>query len=231
MTHSMFAATRRLVAITVFTLGFAAGASAAAVAPAASPAAAVAGNAEAGATKAAVCTACHGLNGNSVNPEWPVLAGQNAHYLREQTANFRDGRRVNVLMTPIAKPLTDQDILDLAAFFSIQTPAGNTADPSYWKAGEKLYRGGDAARGIPACTACHGPIGRGVPAAGYPALQAQQAVYTVKQLNEYATDVRYTKDAAGKTQASPNALMMNVIASRLTAEDRRNLASYIQGIR
>jgi cytochrome c553 len=223
MTNSMLPAARRLVAITVLSLGFAAGASAAETAGA--------GDAAAGATKAATCTACHGLNGNSANPEWPVLAGQNAHYLRDQIERFRGGKRVNVLMAPMVQNLTDADIADLAAFFSTQTPTGNVADPSYWQAGEKLYRGGDATRGIPACSACHGPVGRGNPAAGYPALQAQQSVYTVKQLDAYSTDLRYTKDAAGKPQAGANAVMMNVIAARLTAEDRRNLASYIQGIR
>ena len=190
-----------------------------------------AGDAAAGATKAATCTACHGLNGNSANPEWPVIAGQNAAYVREQVAAIRTGKRPNALMQPIVQSLTGQDIADLAAYFSQQTPTGHEADPSYWKAGQKLYRGGDGARGIPACMACHGPVGRGNPAAGYPALQAQYAVYTVKQLENYAADARYAKDANGKTQSSPNAQMMNLIASRLSAEDRRNLASYIQGIR
>jgi cytochrome c553 len=215
-------ALRRLLTIATLTLGLAA------IAPAY---AAEMGDAAAGATKAATCTACHGLNGNSANPEWPVLAGQNAHYARDQIARIRDGRRPNVLMQPMVKDLTEQDIADLAAFYATQTPTGNEADPSYWKAGQKLYRGGDAARGIPACAACHGPVGRGNPAAGYPALQAQFAVYTVKQLDGYATDTRYAKDANGKSQAGTNAHVMNVIAARLTAEERRNLASYIQGMR
>ena len=189
------------------------------------------GDAAAGATKAAVCTACHGLNGNSVNPLWPVLAGQNAAYATDQVKRFKVGHRVDPLMTPIALTLSEQDIADLSAYFATQTPTGSEADPSYWKAGEALYRGGDAKREVPACIACHGPVGRGVPAAGYPAVQAQQSVYTVKQLDAYATDARYTKDSAGKAQAGPNAQIMNTIASRLTAEDRRNLASYIQGMR
>ena len=190
------------------------------------------GDATAGATKAGTCIACHGLNGNSTaNPEWPSLAGQNATYLREQIAAFRDGKRVNVLMQPMVQNLTDQDIADLAAHFSVQTPAGLEADPSYWEDGRRLYREGDAQRGIPACAACHGPVGRGIPAAGYPALQAQHSVYTVKQLTDYASDTRYTKDAAGRLQAGPNASMMIAVASRLTPEDRRNVASYLQGIR
>jgi cytochrome c553 len=190
-----------------------------------------AGDATAGAAKAATCTACHGLNGNSVNPDWPVLAGQNAAYLSDQIQRYRSGKRMNVLMQPMVQALTDQDIADLAAYYAAQTPAGLEADPSYWKAGEKLYRGGDAKRSIPACLACHGPVGRGNPAAGYPALRAQHSVYTVKQLTDYSVDARYGKDAQGRSLASPNASMMNTIASRLTAEDRRNLSSYIQGMR
>jgi cytochrome c553 len=221
MTNSTLPAVRRFVATTLITFGLAT----------ANSWAADAGDAAAGATKAATCTACHGLNGNSANPEWPVLAGQNAAYVRDQIERFRAGKRVNVLMMPMVANLTDQDVADLAAFFSAQTPTGNEADPSYWKAGQALYRGGDAARGIPACAACHGPVGRGNPAAGYPALQAQHSVYTVNQLTAYAADARYTKDASGHTQAGPNAQMMNTIAARLTAEDRRNLASFIQGIR
>lgn len=190
------------------------------------------GDAAKGAEKAGTCVACHGLNGNSTNPELgPVIAGQNAAYVREQVIRIRDGKRSAPLMQPMVKDLTDQDVADLAAFFATQTPAGLEADPSYWEAGQALYRSGDAARGIPACTACHGPVGRGIPAAGYPALQAQYAVYTLKQLDAYASDARYTKDANGRAQDTPNAAMMRTIAQRLTPEDRRNLASYVQGIR
>ena len=221
MTHLMPPAARRTAAVLTLLLALGAG----------TALAQDKGDAAAGATKAATCTACHGLNGNSVNPEWPVLAGQNAAYLRDQITRFKTGKRFNALIQPMVQPLTDQDIADLAAFFSTQTPTGHEADPSYWQAGEKLYRGGDANRGIPACMACHGPVGRGVPASGFPALQAQYSVYTVKQLNDYATGTRYTKDEKGVVQAGPNAQMMNVIAARLSAEDRRNLASYIQGIR
>lgn len=191
----------------------------------------IVGDSAAGATKAATCTACHGLNGSSVNPEWPVLAGQNALYLTQQITLFRAGHRVNVLMYPMVQNLTDQDIADLAAYFSKQTPAGLEADPSYWEAGKALYRGGDTQRDIPACNACHGPIGHGVPAAGYPALQAQHSVYTVRQLDAYANDTRYARDDKGRSLGPPNAQMMNTISARLTAEERRNLASFLQGVR
>ena len=105
---------------------------------------AVKGSAEAGATKAGVCTACHGVNGNSTNPEWPVLAGQNAAYIREQLAMFKARKRINEIMYPIVAPMSEQDFADVAAFFAAQTPAGLEADPSYWKAGEALYQSGDA---------------------------------------------------------------------------------------
>jgi cytochrome c553 len=192
----------------------------------------VKGSAEAGATKAAVCTACHGVNGNSTNPEWPVLAGQNAVYLREQLAMFKAKKRNNPVMQPIVDPLTEQDFADLAEFFSTQTPTGGEADPSYWKAGQALYRSGDVARGIPACTACHGPAGQGNPASGYPALRAQHSVYTVKQLQDYLTKNRYRdSNDANTVYSTRNSVMMTTIASRLTPEDIRNLASYLQGLR
>ncbi len=192
------------------------------------------GSAEEGAAKAAVCMACHGMNGNSMNPEWPSLAGQNAAYLAEQLKLFRDGKRAStpnalVMMTQAAG-LSDEDIADIGAYYAAQTPTGLEADPSYWKDGEALYRGGDVERNIPACMACHGPVGRGIPAAGYPALRAQHSVYTVQQLNEYADASRY-KDLTGGTNDTRNAHMMVTIAKSLTAEDIRNVASYIQGMR
>lgn len=190
------------------------------------------GSADAGATKAAVCTACHGVNGNSANPEWPSLAGQNAVYIREQLGMFKARKRNNPIMQPMVDPLTDQDIADLAAFFSVQTPAGLEADPSYWKAGEALYRSGDTTRSIPACTACHGPAGQGNAGSGYPALRAQHSVYTVKQLQDYLTKNRYRDGTdPAKVYNTRNSVMMTTIAARLTPEDIRNLASYLQGLR
>jgi cytochrome c553 len=190
------------------------------------------GSADAGASKAAVCTACHGVNGNSVNPEWPNIAGQNAAYLREQLVMIRDRKRVNELMYPIVKDMTDQDFADVAAYFAAQTPAGLESDPSYWKAGEALYKSGDASRNIPACTACHGPAGQGNAGAGYPALRAQHSVYTVKQLQDYLTKNRYRDSAdASVVNATRNSAMMTTIAARLSPEDIRNLASYLQGLR
>ena len=190
------------------------------------------GSARAGAAKATTCIACHGPNGNSTNPLWPTLAGQNAAYIEGQLKHFKANSRINSngVMMGMSAPLSDQDMQDLAAYFARQTPAGLEADPSYWKAGEAIYRGGDPSRAIPACMACHGPSGRGNPEAGYPALRAQHSVYLVKQLNDYASGARYSGAAPDKPQAR-NGAMMRDIAQRLTPEDIRNVASYLQGMR
>ncbi len=209
-------------------------------APAAAPAAAAAasagpldpfahGTVQAGATKAAVCSACHGPNGNSANPEWPRLAGQSAVYIAQQLRLFRDGTRVNPIMKPLAATLSDQDISDLAVYYEAQTVSGLEADPSFWKAGADLYRRGDKAREIPACIACHGPVGRGNIVGGYPALRAQQSVYVVKQLNDYASGARYA--GTNVSTVDPNSVLMLTIAKRLTPDDSRNVASYVQGLR
>jgi cbb3-type cytochrome c oxidase subunit III len=196
------------------------------------------GSAEAGAALAATCTACHGANGNSSNGEWPSLAGQNAAYIERQLHLLHDGRRTGktgdaaaAMMPAMATTLSDQNIEDVAAYYSQQTPAGLEADPSYWQAGQRLYRSGDRARGIPACAACHGPTGRGNPAAGYPSLRAQQSMYVVKQLSAYSADVRYAKNEKDASYGGDNAVIMHTIAARLSDEDMRNVASYIQGMR
>jgi cbb3-type cytochrome c oxidase subunit III len=196
------------------------------------------GSAENGAALAGTCLACHGVNGNSSNAEWPNLAGQNAAYVEHQLHLFHDGRRTGkagdasaAMMPAMAISLTGQNIEDVAAYYAQQTPVGLEADPSYWRAGQRIYSSGDRGRGIPACAACHGPSGRGNPAAGYPALRAQHSVYVVKQLSAYSTDVRYGKDGHGVSYGGDNAVIMHTIASRLTEEDMRNVASYIQGMR
>jgi cytochrome c553 len=184
-------------------------------------ASAVADGAEDGATKAAVCSACHGPNGNSVNPEWPNLAGQGERYLIQQLKLFKEGKRNNPVMAPMAVALSDKDMADLATYYAAQKPTGLEADPSYWEAGQKLYRSGDGARNLPACIACHGPVGRGNAPAGYPLLRGQHSVYTQKQLNDYAAGAR----------PGSNAEIMHTIAARMTAEEIRNVSSYIQGMR
>ncbi|MGO8854328.1 MAG: c-type cytochrome [Steroidobacteraceae bacterium] len=180
-----------------------------------------AGNPETGATKAVVCQACHGANGNSVNPEWPSLAGLGADYIAQQLQNFKGGKRNNPVMTGMVLNLSPEDMADLAAYFGSQVNTGLAADPSHWKAGEQLYRAGDKARHIPACMACHGPTGYGIAPAKFPALRGQHAEYVVKQLTDYASGARST---------GPNG-MMQIIAKRLSPDDMRDVSSYVQGLR
>ena len=180
-----------------------------------------AGNAQAGATKALVCQACHGANGNSVNPEWPSLAGLGADYIAAQLQNFKEGKRNNAVMMPNAMTLSPEDMADLGAYFDSLPNTGLEADPSYWQAGQKLYRGGDSTRGIPACMACNGPNGMGNEPAKFPALRGQHSVYVAKQLHDYGSGARTT---------GPNNIMQT-IAGRLSEDDMRNLASYVQGLR
>ncbi len=188
------------------------------------------GTVQAGAAKAATCGACHGPNGNSTNPQWPRLAGQNAVYIDEQLQLFKAGVRNNPIMMPMATMLSDKDIDNIAVYYEAQTPIGLEADPSYWQAGEKLYKYGDSVRNIPACIACHGPVGRGNLASGYPALRAQYAQYVIKQLQDFASGARYAGAGPDKPQ-SRNGAMMQTIAKLLTPVDMRNLASYVQGMR
>ena len=180
-----------------------------------------AGDAAAGAQKAAICGACHGATGNSINPEWPNLAGQHESYIVAQLQAFKQGKRDNPLMMPNAAALSDQDMQDLGAHFASQALTGLEADPSKYRTGEKLYRGGDSERKLPACIACHGPQGKGNGPARYPALRSQQAVYTFNQLKAFAEGRRST----------PGNDIMQVIAARLTDDEMRAIASYTQGLR
>jgi cytochrome c553 len=180
-----------------------------------------AGDAAAGAQKAVICGACHGATGSSINPEWPNLAGQHESYIVAQLQSFKQARRDNPLMMPNAAALSDQDMQDLGAHFASQTPTGLEADPLNYKLGEKLYRGGDSERRLPACIACHGPQGKGNGPARYPALRSQHAVYTYNQLKAFAEGRRST----------PGNDIMQVIAAKLTEDEMRAIASYTQGLR
>jgi len=180
-----------------------------------------AGDAQTGATKSAVCQACHGANGNSTNPQWPSLAGLGADYIVEQLQNFKDGKRKNPVMYPMALPLSPEDMADIAAYFDSQAATGSESDPSHRQAGEKLFRGGDKERGIPACMACHGLTGRGNELAKFPELRGQHSEYIVAQLNDYASGAR--PPGPGE--------VMGTVAKRLSPEDIRSIASYVQGLR
>ena len=181
-----------------------------------------AGSAEAGQTRSIVCAACHGVDGNSFNPDWPSLAGQNENYLIKSLQSFKDGSRQNVLMNAQAAGLSEQDMQDLAAWFSAQKLAGKTADPALVSSGERLFRGGNMASGVPACDACHGPGGQGNSPAGWPVIAGQHATYSANQLVAYRSKQRVTD---GDLQ------MMRIVASRLTDEEIQAVTSYVQGLR
>ena len=184
--------------------------------------AAAEGSAERGQQRAATCAACHGADGNSLNPEWPSLAGQHPKYIVRSLNSYRPGGgRNNVLMLGQVSALNDQDMQDLAAYYATKGIQTRTADPALVDAGERLYRGGSRERGISACIACHGPTGRGNPAAIYPSLSGQHAVYTANQLRLYKS---------GERQNEGSQQMRN-IAAAMTEEDILAVSSYIQGLR
>ncbi len=178
------------------------------------------GDAAAGKSKAAVCGACHGVDGNSVSPQFPKLAGQNASYIVTQLGDFKSGKRQNPIMAPNAKNLSDQDMQDLAAYFASQTRQTGEADAGQVKQGEQLYRNGNKDEGVPACLACHSPDGVGNFLMNVPALSGQHSAYVVAQLQAYASGTRTTDHNK----------MMETIAARLTPADMQAVASYIEGL-
>ena len=179
------------------------------------------GSAEAGQTKSTTCVACHGVDGNSVNPEWPSIAGQHSPYIVKQLKAFKSGARQNPLMSPMAAGLSDADMEDLAAYYSTQTANGLEADASKVSLGQRLYRGGDAQKGIAACGACHGPSGHGNPTAQYPSIKGQHATYVEAQLKAYRSGTRQTDQNQ----------MMRGVAHSMSDEDIAAVAAYVQGLR
>lgn len=179
------------------------------------------GTIEAGQAKAATCVACHGLDGNSVNPEWPSIAGQHEQYIVKQLKAFKAGARQNVLMSPMAATLSDQDMEDLGAYYASQTAKGLEADKSKVALGQQLYRGGNAQTHTPACLACHGPNGRGNPAANYPSIRGQHSTQIALQLQAYKK---------GERKTDQNEMMRNV-AANLSDDQINAVATYVQGLR
>jgi cytochrome c553 len=194
------------------------------------------GDAEAGANKAAVCAACHGMDGNSADPQYPKLAGQHEAYTARHLALFKGGERNNPIMLGFAAALSAQDMRDLGAYYAGQAAMPGVADESlidnplspnqgkrFFEIGQTLFRGGDAARGIPACGACHGPAGRGVPGPTYPSLAGQHAQYTADMLRRFRSgEVHGRGDNAN--------VIMPGVAQGLTDEEIDSLATYIEGL-
>jgi cytochrome c553 len=188
------------------------------------PAAPAAGDAAKGKEKSMTCAACHGPDGNSMIAEYPKIAGQHADYIATQLQDFKAGTRQNALMSPMAMPLSEQDMLDLAAYYSSQTMTLGAADESLLAEGELIYRAGLTDKGVPACIGCHGPAGNGNGPALYPRIGGQSAAYVEKQLNDYKTGVR-----AANSEVNIH-VMMRQISMKLSAEEMKAVASYVSGL-
>ena len=195
------------------------------------------GDVEAGATKAGTCAACHGLDGNPTDLQYPRLAGQSERYIAQQIALFKSGERntgMAAVMKPFADALSAQDARDIGAYYATQEAGAGVADDTlvaegpyeglkFYEIGQKLFRSGDAERGIPACMACHGPDGTGNPGPAYPHVAGQPSQYTQRRLEEYR---------AGQTGYTDPRLfnIMATVASELTDQEIGALASYMEGL-
>ena len=171
----------------------------------------------------ASCAACHGNDGISKNPVWPKLAGQNPKYLASQLHEFKkgpDGNRNNAVMYGIAVNLSDQDIDDLSEYYSsLKSTVGLTKD-EYLELGRNIYRGGNMEIKMQACISCHGPNGQGNYAAAIPMLSGQHSQYTYQQLKNFQTSTRSN---------DYNKMMRNIV-HRMTDEEMKAVASYIEGL-
>jgi len=186
----------------------------------------ISGDASVGAQLVDSCAACHGVDGNSISTDWPKLSGQNQRYLYEQLKYFRDGLRMNALMmsvTPYLQTLTDEDLKDIAAFYSKYNSTVGQAknDKEMLELGTQLYRFGNIKKQIPACTSCHAVYGQGNSLAGYPAVAGQQIGYLTSTLKAYRSKER---------NAGESSLVMQSIASNLTDNEIDALANYMHGL-
>lgn len=178
-----------------------------------------AGDAEAGAGKVATCVACHGQGGVSTNPEYPSLAGQVPGYVGKQLHAFKGGERQNPVMSPMAVPLSDEDIADIDAYYAAQEPPQRFIGEEQVEAarrGERIYRGGYRPFSVAACMGCHGPGGHGIPP-NYPRLSGQQAAYLEQQLLAFKSGDRENE-------------IMNPIAFKLSREQIRDIALYVSAL-
>lgn len=166
-----------------------------------------------------VCAACHAADGNSVMAANPKLAGQHPEYLLKQLKEFKDGKRANAVMSGMVANLAEEDMKALAAYFSSQKPTlGKAKSNGKGSLGEKIYRGGILATNVPACAACHGATGSGIPKQ-FPRLAGQHVDYTLQQLRTFRTGER------------ANAPMMQAIAVKMTDQEMQAVADYVQGLR
>lgn len=180
------------------------------------------GDPEAGETLSENCVACHGQDGNSPQGQWPNIAGQHAGYLFKQLQNYKTGEaRSNAQMSGMVADLSEEDMRDLAAFYSTQPrKIMGAADEDLVERGRRIYLGGIPDEGVAACAACHGPRGEGNPAARYPAVGGQWVQYLVQQLEQFR---------AGERANDPNG-MMRALAEDMSDRDIRAVAEYMAGL-
>ena len=181
------------------------------------------GDAEAGKTKAAACGGCHGVDGNSMVPTFPKLAGQNEKYIVNQLKAFKTGNgRSNDIMNGMAAALSEQDMKDIGAYYYTQKlSAAAPHDAGKLALGREIYKGGNLQTRLPACQACHGPRGAGMPGNGYPQLGGQYADYTRAQLMAFKNGERSTDDKA----------IMRDIAKMMSDEEIDAVAQYIASLK
>ncbi|MBF0264055.1 MAG: c-type cytochrome [Gammaproteobacteria bacterium] len=189
------------------------------------------GNAEAGKSKSMTCSACHGADGNSIAPNFPSLAGQGESYLYKQISDFKKANRTDPSMTAMVAPLSDQDMHDLAAFFSAQKLKGGQADPKQVARGKLIYKTGIKETNVPACMGCHGPTGSGNPGSKYPQLSSQNSTYVEKQLTDFRTAAQNPDQDANPMgrHNDPSAMMRNAVKT-MNDFDIKAVAQYIQGL-
>jgi cytochrome c553 len=152
------------------------------------------GDAETGKQLVSACSACHGADGNSLAGIWPSLAGQNYKYLLKQLRLVKSGGREIVEMIGQLDNLSDQDLKDISAFYSVQNNVIGQVEKDKLELGRKLYYSGNLEKGVPACTACHSPRGLGNAPAAYPLLSGQQPDYVTKALKDYRSGERSNED-------------------------------------
>jgi len=193
------------------------------------------GDAKAGQTKAAACGACHGMDGNSSDAQYPKLAAQQERYIARQLALFKTGERENAIMVGFASSLSPQDMRDVGAYFASQKVVPGVADDTaikdggvyqgkeFYEVGQMIYRGGDPTRNVPACMACHGPTGAGNPGPAYPNLGGQHAKYIADKLTAFRGGL-----VLGQKEYA-NAVMSQV-AHNLSDQEIQALATYAEGL-
>ncbi len=178
------------------------------------------GDAAAGQAKSALCGSCHGVDGNSPLAMNPKLAGQSARYMVKQLQEFKSGARESAIMASMVLSLSDQDMEDIAAWYSSQQPTIQGANPESIELAERLYRAGNSEIAVAACSACHSPTGKGNAPAGFPLLSGQHAEYTLQQLKNFRSGARQNDGSA----------MMRTVVERLTDKELEALASYVSGL-